>query len=91
MSVLCQAGVLQISKSVIASAVSKAGDNCAQRWRGLVAAAFAFFLTGAAKANTGQGFKALGGNGVAAFPAAGHTIDPFRPATVHCGTRTHEG
>ena len=58
---------------------------------GLVAAAFAFFLAGAAQANTGQGFKALGGDGVAAFTAAGYAVDPFRAASIHSGTGPQEG
>ena len=57
----------------------------------LVAAAFAFFLAGAAQANAGQGFKALGGNGFAAFTAAGYAVDPFRAAAIHSGTRPQEG
>ena len=57
----------------------------------LVAAAFAFFLAGTTQANTGQGFKALGGDGVAAFTAAGYAVDPFRAAAIYSGTGPQEG
>ena len=55
----------------------------------VVVPAFAFFLTGAAKANAGQSGKALCGDWFAAFAAAGHAVDHFRAPPVHSGTRAH--
>ena len=43
---------------------------------------FAFFLTAAAQPHAGQGSKTLGRNGVAAFTAAGHAIDPVGAALI---------
>ena len=43
---------------------------------------FPFFLAGAAQADAGQGFQTFLGNGLAAFTAAGLTVDPLRPFPV---------
>lgn len=54
-------------------------------------APFSFFLAGAAQSHPGQGFKTPGRDWLATFAAAGHAVDPFRPATVLQRARTREG
>lgn len=49
---------------------------------GTEAFTFPFFLAGAAQADAGQGFQTFLGNGLAAFTAAGLTVDPLRPFPV---------
>ena len=54
-------------------------------------AVFSFFLAGAAQAHAGQRIQTLLGDGVAAFAAAGHAVDPFRSAAIHGSARPHQG
>ena len=52
---------------------------------------FPFFLAGAAQADAGQGFQTFLGNGLAAFTAAGLTVDTLRPFPVLSRTGALEG
>ena len=61
------------------------------RYQKMLASAFAFFLAGAAQADAGQGLQTLLGDGLAAFAAAGHAVDPVGTALVHGSAGAGEG
>ena len=48
-------------------------------------------LEGTAQADTGQGRQTLLGDGLAAFAAAGHAVDPVGTALVHGSAGAGEG
>lgn len=57
----------------------------------MLASAFAFFLAGAAQADAGQGLQTLLGDGLTAFAAAGHAVDPVGTALIQGSAGAGEG
>ena len=61
------------------------------RCQKMLASAFAFFLAGAAQADAGQGLQTLLGDGLTAFAAAGHAVDPVGTALIQGSAGAGEG